>query len=798
MADDNTTDSIESIKARIALQEVEVGLLREKKEFLADDQAIQESKLELAKQRLIDLRQEILDKETLSELSEDEKESLQLRLKLLQQNVQLEGARLENIQKSQAAAEQLNSVTSNYLGILTGINDGYKDTLLGSMAEALMSAEGLEGAFQKMGESIRKLPMKIFMNVLGEIEQQTIGMISNLFQAQADLTKATGLVGEKFSQQIQDLGGQFSNMGMGIEEATSAIGSLYTKYSNFRNLDKSAQDQLKVTVMEFEGLGIAADTAVPFLDNLTKSLGMSRDEAKAATRGFVAMSHDVKFTAEELMSAFQDVNQDLAAFGDKAIPMFQRLAKVADKTGASLKGLVAIAKQFDTFKGAAEAVGKLNTLMGGNFLDMQNLMRMGYDERIQMIRKTVQARMGSFDSMTQQQKLFVANALGASSVEEAMKLLNNQVEKGEDELKKYGLSNEKVAEIAKASQTPMKVMTAALQKLAIQVQPLITWLAEAAGAVADFISENADLIKVVAAVGASLMLIFKIASAIKAVGALFTAAGAAATTAQATANSALATSLGAVATAATAAAGPMGALTAASAPFLLIIGLIVVAVTVMVVALLDFMKVAIQSGVGMGELAAGISLIAIALGAMGAGLAFVGPGILLMAGALVALGLGLLFVSTKDLQALAGIFTSIAKVVLKNPFKVWTDGLTTFAKKADTIANDLGKFQKTLAGVTEVDKKTSGIIRLITSISKIDSDSVDGIRETKELISQMNYAFDSANIEKLESLIAALTKANKPSKSTSEKDIVLKLDGDVLGKYIRKTVGKGINGPGRR
>ena len=795
MAEDNkTSESIDDIKARIALQEVEIGLLQEKKEFLADEEALQGSKLELAKQRLTSLRQEILDNEKLNELSEDDKESLQLRLNMLQQNVQLEGARLENVQRSQKAATQLNDITSNYLGILTGINDGYRDTLLGSMAEALMSAEGLEGAFQKMGESIKKLPMKIFMNVLGEIEQQTIGMITNLFQAQADLTKATGLVGEKFAGQIQELGGQFSTMALGVEEATASITALYTKYSNFRNLDKVAQAQLKKTVMEFEGLGIAADTSVPFLDNLTKALGMSQAEAKNVTRGFVAMSHEVKFTADELMSAFQEVSSDLAAFGKSAIPMFQRLAKVADKTGVSLKGLVSIAKQFDTFKGAAEAVGKLNTLMGGNFLDMQSLMRMGYDERIAMIRKTVQARMGSFEAMTQQQKLFVANALGASSVEEAMKLMNNQVEEGTDELKKYGLSNEKVAEIAKASKTPMKVMTAALQQLAIQVQPLITWFAEFVGTIATFIAENATLIKTIAAIGGVLLIIFKVAKGIKAIGALFTIAGATATTAQATANGVLATSLSGVAAAATAAAGPMGALSAASLPFLGIIALIVIAITVVVVALIDFMKTAIEAGTGFGELAGGIALMGVALGAMGAGIMFVAPGIALMAAAMVALGIGLLFVSTKDLQALAGIFTSISKAVTKNPFDTWTEGLVKFAKKADTVANDLAKFQKVVGATTEVNKKASGIIRLVTSLSKIDSTSVDGIRETQALVQQLNVTLNTSNAQQIERLVAALSAARSPGRDGGEKDIILKLDGDVLGKYIKKYTTKKLKG----
>mgnify|MGYP003680225153 FL=1 len=42
-------ETIDDLKARIALQETEIGLLREKTEFLGDEEALASSQLELAK-----------------------------------------------------------------------------------------------------------------------------------------------------------------------------------------------------------------------------------------------------------------------------------------------------------------------------------------------------------------------------------------------------------------------------------------------------------------------------------------------------------------------------------------------------------------------------------------------------------------------------------------------------------------------------------------------------------------------------------------------------------------------------
>ena len=179
--------------------------------------------------------------------------------------------------------------------------------------------------------------------------------------------------------------------------------------------------------MEFQALGMSAGTAVKLMDSLGKTMGMMPVEAQKTVRSFVAMGHQTRFTAEEIGDAFLQSYDYLASFGDKADEVFNNLIVLADKTGVALEGMLSITKQFDTFKGAAEAVGKLNTVLGGNFLDMQKIMRMGSDEQLKYLTSTIKARVGDIDSLTTQEKRYIASAMGAKSVGEAMKLLlNNQ------------------------------------------------------------------------------------------------------------------------------------------------------------------------------------------------------------------------------------------------------------------------------------------------------------------------------------------------------------------------------------
>jgi len=810
--EDNGDDtSLEDLKRRLALQRIEIQLLGEKSEFLEDAAALAGTQLELAKKRLEVERDIILEKLALGGLSEEEATALKKRLQEMHNLVKLEGARVKSINESARAAETLNTVTSGYLGIITGVNNGYKSTFLGSLVDTLATADGLSGAFAKMGKAIKNLPKKIFGNILAEIEQQTITAMMLMFEFRAEMTKATGMLDRDFAGTMQQTQKELAHLGITMEEVGEAMSGLYTGFSDFRNLSESTRKDLRKAVTTFTAIGISAKSSIPFMNELSRTFGMTRTQAIEVTKSFKAFSDTVGATTDQLMNSFVQMNEQMAMFGDAAIPMFQKLARVADQTGVSLQGLVHIAEQFDTFEGAARAVGKLNTLMGGNFLDMQKMMRMGYDERIKMIRQTIQARFGDVKSMKPQQLMFLKSALGARSVGDAMKLMGNEVKDGTDEFEKFGLSAERIDELAKESKTPLKVMAAALQALAIKMAPVVQWISKAVGVIADFIAKNADWIQGVSLTIGAIWLLVKavkawrrVKTAAAAVKGFVSGAQVTATYAQANANTVLTASLGPLGSAATAAAGPMAALTTASMPFAIMVSIIVAAIAVVIVALLDFMKAALEAGVGIGELVLGIGALGLALLAVGYGAPLVAVGIGMLALALVSLGVGLMFVSTDDLQALATIFGSIAKTLENDPFGAWIDGLVRFAQVGEDVGDSLMKVGTAFALLNTIGAGTvSPVVQLVKSASEIDAASLQGLTQLHDLVTDLRLATNEANTQAIERLIQVLQGSMNQEKAvvaarSKQPDIVLKLDGDVLGRYISNEVGKKMKLPSRR
>jgi hypothetical protein len=796
MADETT---IEDLKARIALQETEIGLLREKKEFLDDEAELQSSQLELAKKKLEETRKYILAQGNIKDLDEARQKALMKSLQLMQQEVQQEDARLKAIKASQKASQQLNETAASYFSQITMINDGWKQTALGGLLQASNTAKGLEGSFKAMGTAIKALPMKTFANILGEIEQQTVMMVMGLMNGAAELTKVTGLIDQNFQGQIQQLGSDFSNMALGIQEAQVVLKSLYTEFSNFRNLTKSTQESLKGTTMTLVGLGVDGGTAVQFMDDAMKTFGLSAKESEKAALGMYAISRDLKFTTEELMTELGKFKGYLAAF-DNGIEIFENLAIAADRAGMEVSELGKVVQQFDTFEGAARAVGKLNTALGQNYFDMQRMMSLNPDERIEEMRSQLLLAAPDFERMNFQQKRFLATSAGFSDAGELMKFMRGEAAEGADDLKKFGMSQKEIEEIAKNSKAPLQVMQAALQKLAIAAAPLAKTFADVAVEIADFLSENAEVVKyvVLTALGFKALTgaIKTFTGPFKEVKDLMTVAGAAGTTAQAAANVKLAASYQALAPAAAAAAGPLNAITIPMA-------IIAVSIAVVVIALADLVKHAIDANVPLLEvagafaiLAGSVGLLALAFASVAAGSPVSAIGIAIVAAAILSLGLALAFVSTDDLQALATIFQSMAKTAATNPFGSWISGIKEFAKEADNLKSDLSTIGQAINQLEMDAAKAQPAIQFVTAISKIDDQSVQGLTQAKELVTQLNAGVNVETVKAIQELIKSVNASTAQAATpTSDRPVEIKLDGKVLGRFVGGVVKKGVNSP---
>ena len=135
---------------------------------------------------------------------------------------------------------------------------------------------------------------------------------------------------------------------------------------------------------QFEALGIATENSAQFIDFATKAMGKSATGAIDMQKQLFGLSQIVSASGDQLMQQMQQMGGDLAQFGDNMGQEFTNLALLADKTGVSMDKLVGIAKKFDTFRGAASAVGRLNTLLGRNLIDMKKIVGLDFADKIKL------------------------------------------------------------------------------------------------------------------------------------------------------------------------------------------------------------------------------------------------------------------------------------------------------------------------------------------------------------------------------------------------------------------------------
>ena len=133
-----------------------------------------------------------------------------------------------------------------------------------------------------------------------------------------------------------------------------------------------------------------------------------------------AMLHSLKDTALSLGRPINQVVEDfvtaapkLAFYGDRIMDVFEGLQKQAKVTGLSVDQLLGlVGEKFDTFEGAGQAVGKLNAILGGPYLNSIDMLNSTEEQRLEMIKAAVDASGVQFDQLNKFEQKAFASALG--------------------------------------------------------------------------------------------------------------------------------------------------------------------------------------------------------------------------------------------------------------------------------------------------------------------------------------------------------------------------------------------------
>jgi hypothetical protein len=400
-------------------------------------------------------------------------ESQEAQMELKKQEIELQkllGELTEvEAQKQIESIERLKNKARSFddmVGGLLGINSKMQ-TFVNFLTDGGESAEALS-----MSIARTVTPTNILLSVVSKVVEQTVALLLATDEALVSFNKATG-ASSLYAEELKAVERELRMQGVTIDSAAESFGALVTNVTDLNQLAPSTRADLVNTTALLEKYGVAADTTAANLQSMTKTMGMSAQQAAATSRQIFTFAKSIGAAPAEMAESFKSAAPILAKFGDEAPEIFMETAYAAREAGMSLDQLLSITEKFDTFDGAAESVGKLNAILGGPFLNSLEMVKATSPvERMRMLSDAVGAAGASFEEMGYYQKITLTEALGLKDVGELAMLMAGEFDGLGDSM--ANLSQSELIELKKQSadfNTIMDEMTQIMKMFVVDFLP---------------------------------------------------------------------------------------------------------------------------------------------------------------------------------------------------------------------------------------------------------------------------------------------------------------------------------------
>lgn len=453
--------TIDSLREQVAAydQQIEKAETIEEKVFLTYEK--QKESLKLKAAELEADKMMMAAKLNDSNLTEEERSKIEQDYQDKEKEYAKERKRLETyreMHKPIIEGEQRRS------DLLKKNNDALKqgvESLKSSVAQSI----GLGDVWSKVNSGIT-LSNALFLKLLSSAGE----MFGTVMNANSEFAKTTGQIADR----SVNFGAGAAQFGIGFEKMHKAQMALYTSMSGFSNQSRDVQESLTMTAAKMELVGVSASTTGQNLDMLTRAFGMNAERAGKVQEEIARHAIAAGIAPKQMAEDFGKYASQMSVYGERGIDVFVRMEKASKSLGVSMDTLNSLVGQnMDTFQGAATAAGKLNAVLGGNYLNSLELINANEADRILLIKKSVEASGVQFDQMGKFQQRAIANALGIKDVAEANKLLSKSSAELSIDMNKRAADEKKLKEIQKEAAAVQDQIKVAFQQLLIAIRPVV-------------------------------------------------------------------------------------------------------------------------------------------------------------------------------------------------------------------------------------------------------------------------------------------------------------------------------------
>ena len=230
------------------------------------------------------------------------------------------------------------------------------------------------------------------------------------------------------------LGSTTAKVTEGIKElytSSRIVGKLFTDNTG------AAQEQIRAyskLAIQLDALGISNKSYAETVDVVGKTYRMTDVLGTTEELGlhFVNLQRATGISAETISADFGAAVKDLAAYSyPEMLRVFSGLEAQVAATGVSMSTLLSVTKKFDTFESAATAVGDLNAMLGGPYLNTLDMINATEEERIALLQDMMAQGGKTWETMGRFERKAIAEALG-TSVQEAARLMQGTRDEMDD------------------------------------------------------------------------------------------------------------------------------------------------------------------------------------------------------------------------------------------------------------------------------------------------------------------------------------------------------------------------------
>ena len=384
--------------------------------------------------------------------------------------------------------EKINKGMDTSVGFLDGMiektgffSEKWKTGPLGGLTDFLDASGDTSKLFDDLALKAKKINMKnLSAAVLTNMLEQTLKWMRVFDKLTGEFRKNTGIIDKGFrgmEQGTVNVQRGAIAMGVSMEEAFGATNALVSEMADFTSLSKASREQVLKSTVLLQEFGVSAETTSQIFNTFSKGLGYNAQQLENLSTELMAIATSLKIPPQIIATEFNAASKELMKYGGDMKDVFKGLAEQSKQTGIAIGELMGIVKEYDTFEGAGEAVGKLNAILGGPYLNSINMLYATEEERVKMLRESIALSGRQFKDLSRFEQQAIATAAGITDMSVAARMFGGT----DSEFAKTSMSMKEMEQKAKDAQAVQEKFTQAMQSFAIAMGPVV----DALGAIMD-------------------------------------------------------------------------------------------------------------------------------------------------------------------------------------------------------------------------------------------------------------------------------------------------------------------------